>query len=57
MNRQDIILFLVPIASLFAISGALHLLAVAPSLFSFVILCAVQFGVIATVWHVVDPIG
>jgi hypothetical protein len=55
MNRQDIILFLVPIGSLFAISAALHLLAVAPSFLSFVILCAAQFCVIATVWYVVDP--
>jgi hypothetical protein len=57
MSRQNIILFLVPIVSLFAISAALHLLASTPNFLSFVILCAVEFGVITTVWYVVDPIG
>jgi hypothetical protein len=53
MGRQNIILFLVSIVSLF--SGALLLLANARNFSSFAILCAVQFGVICAAWFVVDP--
>ena len=54
MNARSTILFLLPVAFLLCLVCALKLLANSHSLFSWLILCGVNFAIMSLVWFFVD---
>jgi hypothetical protein len=54
MNTRNAVLFLLPTALVCGVTWALYSLSNTHSLWSFIVLCVVNFVVMATVWYAVD---